>query len=115
MKRHWIIFSSAALLLCAVTMVLRPGGRGTQLIFRPADGGLVGMTETNVHSRLGQPRLGFAGHYGLVSRQFADKFPGKIKTSVFRIPGGDEYVSFERRQDTWIVISNTWLQAGGVF
>jgi hypothetical protein len=81
----------------------------------PADGTLAGLAENTVRSQLGQPRLEFAGHYGLPNAASTRPYTGQIKTSVFAVSGGDEYVSFEKRQGVWVAVFNNWLPKGGVF
>ena len=113
--RYRVTLVSAGLLLSAVIILWMRGGCGWQSIVPPSDSGLVGLTERAVRSRLGKPHLEFDGHYGVPSRAFADQFSGPIKTLVFRTVTGDEYVSFERRRDTWIVICNACVPAGAAF
>jgi hypothetical protein len=81
----------------------------------PVDGALVGLAETVVRSQLGQPRQEFAGHYGNPTAASTRPFTGQIKTSVFPIAGGDEYVSFELRQGVWVAIFNNWLPKSAEF
>jgi hypothetical protein len=122
--RHRIMFVSAGLLLCVGVILWMRRERGWQPVMQPSlqpvtstspRNELVGLTEPAVRSRLGEPRSEFAGHYGLPPKSFVDKFSRQIKTSVFRTATGDEYVSFEKRQDSWVVICNQSVPAGAAF
>src|SRR5262245_44671793 len=63
----------------------------------PPENGLAGNTEAAVKSQMGQAKNEFSGHYGNPPLDFTKKFTGEVKTSVFSEPGGDVYVSFEKR------------------
>jgi hypothetical protein len=81
----------------------------------PPENGLAGSNEAAVKSQLGQPSHEFAGHYGNPPLDFTEKFTGEVKPSVFTKPGGEVYVSFEKRNGTWIAICNSWLPKGAAF
>jgi hypothetical protein len=81
----------------------------------PADDGLVGSTETAVRSRYGEPTYEFAGHYGHATQAWAQQFKGEVKSGAFWRLGGHVYVTFEKRNGQWIVISNSYLPRGAAF
>ena|ERR1035437_4400628 len=72
-------------------------------------------TEDAVRSELGEPHHWFAGPYGLPSMDFTKQFTGEIKTLVFKKPGGEYYVSFEKRPSGWVSICSSWIPDGAVF
>src|ERR1035437_9597428 len=61
-------------------------------------------TEAAVRSELGEPHHQFAGHYGAPRMDFTKQFAGEIKTLVFKKPGGEYYVSLEKRPSGWVSI-----------
>jgi hypothetical protein len=81
----------------------------------PAENSLAGQSEASIRLTLGQPHNEFSGHYGLPSPAFTKEFVGEVKTSVFAKPGGELYVSFEKRNSVWIAICNSWLPKGSEF
>ncbi|MCE9547249.1 MAG: hypothetical protein K8T25_17395 [Planctomycetia bacterium] len=81
----------------------------------PDENALVGRTDAEVIARYGQPVSQSAGHYGLVSVVWTQKFKGPIKSGVFWRLRGEIYVSFEQRNGQWIVISNSYLPSGAQF
>lgn len=81
----------------------------------PSEDNLVGKSEAAVRSEFGQPHRESKGHYGAPPTTFAQKFTDEIKTLVFQQPGGEIYVSFEKRGDTWVAICNSWLPEGSAF
>ena len=82
----------------------------------PAENVLVGSTETAVRDRYGQPKHEFAGHYGNPPPDWTQQFKGEVKSAVFgRLGGGEIYVTFEKRDDQWMVISNSYLPRGAAF
>lgn len=81
----------------------------------PAENALTGKTEDAVRAQFGQPHHEFAGHYAAPPESFTQQFTGPIKTLVFAKPGGELYVSFERRNGSWIAICNSWLRSGAAF
>ena len=91
------------------------GCSGSQSYAPPPENGLAGSAEAAVKSKLGQPNNEFSGHYGNPPLDFTKKFTGEVKTSVFSKPGGDVYVSFEKRNGTWVAICNSWLPKGAAF
>ena len=66
-------------------------------------------------SRYGRPKHEFAGHYGNPPLAWRQQFKGEVKSAVFGRLGGDLYVSFERRDGQWIVVSNSYLPRGAAF
>ena len=72
-------------------------------------------SEAAVRSELGEPRYEFAGHYGAPPMDFMKQFPGEIRTLVFKKPGGEFYVSFEKHPSGWVSIRSSWLPEGGEF
>jgi hypothetical protein len=81
----------------------------------PASGSLVGKPEATVVAELGKPWTESPGHYGLPPLEWTKKFTGEIKTAKFKKRGGEIYVSFEKRDGVWYVISNDWLPDGAAF
>lgn len=81
----------------------------------PASDALVGKIEAVVVAELGKPWTESPGHYGLPSTNWTKQFSGEIKTAKFKKRGGEEYVTFEKRNGVWYVISNSWLPEGGAF
>jgi hypothetical protein len=81
----------------------------------PAENALVGQSEAAIRTRYGQPKHEFDGHYGAPPVEWTRQFDGDVKSGVFRRLGGDLYVTFEKRNGQWIVISNSYLPRGGVF
>ncbi|HEV7300081.1 MAG TPA: hypothetical protein VGN72_12000 [Tepidisphaeraceae bacterium] len=81
----------------------------------PSENVYVNRTEAVVRAELGEPSDEFASHYGNPPLDFRRQFTGEIKTLVFKKPGGEHYISFEKRPDGWIAINSSWLPAGAVF
>src|SRR5438477_12309471 len=98
-----------ALLVCVATVVL------VRASVWPSENALVGQTEAAVRARYGQPKHEFAGHYGLPPLAWTQQFKGEVKSGVFRRLGGEVYVTFEKRNGQWIVISNSYLPRGAAF
>jgi hypothetical protein len=112
-RRQWfltLIVSMALFCFIAVAVELM-----IHVITPPADNSLVGWTETGMRASYGQPKGEFPGHYGLPPMSWVRQFKGEIKTAVFARPGGELYVSYEKRNGQWIVISNSYLPHGGAF
>ena len=61
----------------------------------------------------GQPSC--PGHFGAPPLDWTKQFTGDIKTATFKKRGGEIYVSFEKRDGIWYVISNAWLPEGAAF
>lgn len=81
----------------------------------PGDNALVGQTEAQVRARYGQPKYEGPGHYGMPTLAWTQQFKGEVKSEVFGRLGGSIYVTFEKRDGQWVVISNSYLPRGGVF
>ena len=79
------------------------------------DNAYANKPEEAVRSTLGKPSVEFAGHYGNPPIDFRQKFTGEIKTLVFKRPGGEHYVSFEKRPAGWVSICSSWLPEGAVY
>ena len=82
---------------------------------RPPPNTYLNRTEAEVRSELGEPERDFPGHYGNPPMQFKDQFKGEVRTLVFKKPGGQYYVSFEKRSDGSICICSNWLPDGWAF
>jgi hypothetical protein len=102
-----------------VVLIAIVGSIAIVFLFRastwPAENALVGSTETAVHARYGEPKQEFAGHYGLPRLGWTQQFTGDVKSAVFGRIGGDAYVTFDKRNGQWIVISNSYLRRGAAF
>ena len=81
----------------------------------PGENALVGQTESQVCARYGKARVEFAGHYGRPSLDWTQQFKGEVKSAKFGRLGGQIYVTFEKRNGQWVVISNSYLPRGGAF
>ena len=81
----------------------------------PPENAYANMTEAMVRAQLGEPHLEFAGHYGDPPLTFTQTFSGEIKTLVFKKPGGEYYVSFEKQPSGWVSICSSWLYEGARF
>jgi hypothetical protein len=81
----------------------------------PPNNSLVGKPEATVIAQLGKPWTQSPGHYGMPTPDWRKKFTGEIKTAKFKKPGGEIYISFEKRNGTWYAISNDWLPKGAAF
>ena len=102
---------SRQILLVLVALVLAGCGSPVQ---KP-ENGYANKAEAVVRSELGEPQHQFTGHYGNPPLFFTQKFTGEIKTLVFKKPGGEYYVSFEKRPAGWISIGSSWLPDGAAF
>ncbi len=79
------------------------------------DNDWVGRTDASIGAEMGSPQQAFTGHYGAPPKSWADQFQGEIKTWVFVGPSATTYVTFEKRNGDWIVISNSRVPNGTVF
>ena len=101
--------------LCLIGVVLLLMIGCSSLASHLSENAFANETEAAVRSELGEPHHQFAGHYGLRSMDFTKQFTGEIKTLVFKKPGGEYYVSFEKRPSGWVSICSNWLPDGRAF
>jgi hypothetical protein len=81
----------------------------------PAANSLVGKPEATVLAELGKPWTEEPGHFAAPPIDWTKQFTGDIKTATFRKRGGELYISFEKRDGIWYVITNAWLPEGAAF
>ena len=100
----------------ALMLILVAGAGCVSTLLTPStENAFVNQSEAVVRLRLGKAEDEFEGHYGAPPIDFQLKFPGRIKTLLFKKRGGEYYVTFEKRSAGWVCISSSWLEQGAVF
>ena len=75
----------------------------------------VGMSEQAVRAELGNPSSEFPGHFANPPLSTRKRYPGRIKTLVYKRRAGARYIAFQKELSGWVAIYSGWLRKGSRF
>ena len=105
-------FTAVVAVLAAVEAARREAAPGRKI--RWWRGRFVGCSRAEVVKRMGLPAHEVENHFGNPPASYIKLHP-VVKILVYSQPGGELYVSFERRGSKWLAFECSFLPAGAVW